>query len=445
MKREWLLLTVSAVLTVFIALTAIRWFAPNLIGGSPDLQIVKEDKAVPPFFDNVFRTEDYSSEEFILPDPRSIIRGKPLYTGAEVGPNDILGFRNRSIPNVADIVTIGDSQTYGNNALLELNWPNQMRRHIGGPDPVVYDMSVGGWNAPQYLEIFPKALLFKPRVIVVAFYTGNDPLMSFLHVYGSDNWPELRVDKTLTVEDAPPVPPAKSDHWTVRFQDGTKMRFTPKRRLISNNTESPAAMAGYGIIKAVVKKIGELSKKSGTPVIFTIIPTKELVYEKRIVREGIALQDSYSKLVSDERRNIIDLAGYIRSLDGLEYVDILAPLENAAMSAQLYPSGRNGHPLPVGYDVIGQAVSPAAGRYMTSPPTGLAFIRHRDEKATPVIIEDDGYWLFASEEYLTGNGWRLDPGARPIEDRTVATLPLKGIISVIQPVRYGPQAFRDQQ
>jgi hypothetical protein len=446
MKREWILLIVSTVLTLFIALTAIRWFAPNLMGGSPDLRIVKEDREVPPFFDNIFREEDYSSEEFILQDPRSIIRGKPLYTGSpEVGPNDILGFRNRSIPNAADIVTIGDSQTYGNNAFLDLNWPNRMRWHLRGGLPVVYNMSVGGWNAPQYLEIFSKATRFKPRVVVVAFYTGNDPLASFLHVYGSDNWPGLRMDENLTIEDAPPLPPAKSDHWTIRFRDGTKMRFTPRRRLISNNTDNPAAMTGYRILKEVVRRIGELSKESGTPVIFTIIPTKELVHEKRILQEEISLQKFYSKLVRDERRNILDLAAYIRSLEGLEYVDILTPLEKAAMSTQLYPSGRNGHPLAAGYNVIGRTVALAADRHITYPLTGLAVIKHRVDKETPVLIEDDGYWLFASEQYLTGNGWQLKSGARYIDDRDVSTMPLKGIISVNEPGKYGPEAFRHQQ
>jgi hypothetical protein len=51
MKKDWLLLAASIVLTLGVALGIVRWLAPQLLGITPDLQLVKIDKKVPPFFE----------------------------------------------------------------------------------------------------------------------------------------------------------------------------------------------------------------------------------------------------------------------------------------------------------------------------------------------------------------------------------------------------------
>src|SRR5688500_6186278 len=103
-------------------------------------------------------------------DPHVRLRGKPLRArDLKGGPHDVLGFRNHQVPNVADVVVIGDSQTYGNNVLLEENWPYYMLQAIE-ERPTIYSMATGGWAAVQYLDMFTKSLLFRPHVIVIAFY-----------------------------------------------------------------------------------------------------------------------------------------------------------------------------------------------------------------------------------------------------------------------------------
>ena len=132
MKREWVLLLTSVTLTVVLALGLLRWLAPGLLGIPVDLQMVRVSEKLPPFFEGVFRIEDYQSPDFILKDPYTSVRAKPLYPEINgMGPNDILGFRNRQVPNVAEVVVIGDSQTYGNNAILEQNWPSRMADQLG--------------------------------------------------------------------------------------------------------------------------------------------------------------------------------------------------------------------------------------------------------------------------------------------------------------------------
>ena len=157
---------ISTILTLIVAVGGIRYFAPQLLGLSSDIQLVKTSKKVPPFFEGVFRVDDYKSENFILPDP-IIKRAKPLFPDIGVmGPNDILGFRNYYIPNISDIIIIGDSQTYGNNASIENNWPNQFISNLSNNNENVshYDMAVGAWGAIEYLEIFSSELLYQGHI-----------------------------------------------------------------------------------------------------------------------------------------------------------------------------------------------------------------------------------------------------------------------------------------
>lgn len=103
------------------------------------------------------------------------------------------------MPLVADVLTIGDSMTYGTNVLLGSDWPSVLSDRLAPLGAIVYNMSAGGWGGGvQYLEMFPEALFFEPRVVVVAFYTGNDALDSFKDAYGRASpsaWSQHRGDQ----------------------------------------------------------------------------------------------------------------------------------------------------------------------------------------------------------------------------------------------------------
>jgi lysophospholipase L1-like esterase len=397
---------------------------------------------VPPFYDNVFREEDYRSEKFILHDPLTVMRARPLWPDQiGMGPNDILGFRNRAVPNVADIVTMGDSQTYGNNAPLEYNWPSRLKAHITQTDPIVYNMSVGAWSGPQYLEMFPKAVLFQPRVIVVAFYTGNDPAGAFVSAYGSEHWDYLRLDPSLKKADAPSREGTQSDTWPVRFRDGSSTVFTPSYRLVSNIRKNPAIETGYKILAEAARRITILSKETSTPVVFCIIPTKELVYEKKVRAEGIPFSPSYKTLVESERAYIEEFTSSLKAIDDLIYVDLITPLEQTAMDRMLYPSNEDGHPLSYGYDVIARAIAPAISPYLKRTPPGFAAVSQGEGQFMAILVKEDGFFLFASKDLIVKNGWKSLAEANRLTHRDIATLPFKGIITSVDPERYGPSAF----
>jgi hypothetical protein len=356
-----------------------------------------------------------------------------------MGPNDLLGFRNRAIPHSAKIVTVGDSQTYGNNAVIERNWPGFMFSALKPGGATLYNMSVGGWAAPQYLSMLGKALAFRPEVIVVAFYTGNDPMESFMMVYGNPYWQALMPDKTLSAGDVPKstFPAPKEEQWPVTFKDGVKTVFTPTLRLVSN-LEHPAVEAGYTIMADVARRIAESVSNRDVKLFFTIIPTKELVYAKKVSADGLQAPQDYQTLVAREAVNIEQLSGQIQSYPEAAYVDVLQPLQQQAMQAAgLYPEDGNGHPVDLGYDVIGRVLAAAVKPYLSIPRRELVTLEVAQGQYQYLLLTDNGLYVFGSTDFIESNGW--PPGrVKTITQDELAGLSPRGVINEVNPALYGP-------
>lgn len=362
-KKEWMLAAGSVLLTMAAALVLLRWLAPQLLGVPVDLQLVQASRTVPPFYEGIFREEDTATDGLLLQDPVTNTRFRPLLPeNGGIGPHDILGFRNTAVPNTASVIVLGDSQTYGLGEPFTASWPRQMKGLLQQEGGTVYSMAVGGWGAVQYLDMFSKAARFRPRSVIIAFYSGNDSLEAFLTAYGNAHWATLRPDPGLDKEDAPEVPPMLSaeNSWPVRFRDGDYIVFTPGSRLAANDTDHPAVRAGYAIMAEVARRIGALARQQEISAVFTVIPTRELVYAGKVAGESLAPPAAYQQLVRMERANIEALANIIRTIPGARYVDLVQPLQMAALSGTpLYPRQRDGHPGEKGYGVIARTLASA--------------------------------------------------------------------------------------
>ena len=440
-RKDMLLLSGTIIITLFICLMLLRAYAPALLGIPVDLRMVKTAKEVPPFFENVFRVEDHQNPSFILADP-ILMRAKPLFPDlGAVGPNDILGFRNRSVPAVADLIIIGDSQTYGNNANIEDNWPNQLREHLSEQNEwlVKYDMAVGGWGAIEYLEAFYKALFFKPKYIIVAFYSGNDPLETFRAAYSNERWESFRVNRQLSENDVPAVifPSPVEKQWSVTFDDGIKTILTPELRFASN-MDHPASKAGYEIMGLVAETINKIASESSVKVYFTIIPTKELVYKSKVEGENLDAPKDYQNLVAAETENINELKSRLESLSNAEYINVVEDLQIAAMKkVSLYPTNENGHPIAAGYGVIANTIANNIHVKANIPDTLFA-ISQPDNRYLFSVVRENKYWIFENSDWIESNGW--PHGEVPIvTPRDVANLQRGGIISYIDKERFGPR------
>ena len=443
MKKEWLLTFGIIALTAFVTLGILRLYAPNLLGINRDLQLVRVAREVPPFFDNVFRKEDYQSAEMTVQDPY-IKRGRPLFNaefGVGQGPHDILGFRNRAVPDIVDIVVIGDSMTYGYNVVLAKNWPSRMREALDRKKPVVYNMSVAGWGAAEYLAIFSKALVFRPEVVVVAFYSGNDALETFQQAYGNPYYSFLQTTPGLKMEDIPRVayPAPKSDWWPVKFRDDVSTIFTPKLRHLTANQKHPVIQAGWaGMVKAA-QIMGQVARDNHVKLVFTVIPTKELVYADRVREEGLAPPDDYIALIRDESENILWLRGELDKISGAVYVDVVAALREAANRATpLYPENINSHPAEAGYEVIGRSVAEKIAPLLSEPVEGVVELRRDREPRRIYLVRNGKAWFVPSMDILRQNGWRPED-IRPIDERKLMRFELAGNIDNADPARFGPR------
>jgi hypothetical protein len=444
MKKDILLLLVVTVATLLVALGLIHRYAPQLLGAPPDLQLVALDKKLPAFYAGALRAPE-NSKDFLLKDPLTRVRGRPFYPVMPgVGPHDMLGFRNAGVPDTADIITIGDSMTYGNNAFMEQNWPAWMQAALQRPEVNVYNMSIGGWTAIQYLDMMDYAPRFRPYAVVVAFYTGNDPLEAFQMVKGNDNWHWLMDTDGITASGLPKfsldVPP--QEQWPVRFADGVHTVFTPQLRLISN-TRHPATDAGYAILARAAGLMAEKAGKAGVQLIFTIIPTKELAFARKVEAEGLEAPPQYRDLVAAETGRIQTLAAELGALPGARYVDVVEPLQQAALgSVALYPENINGHPVAAGYRVIGERIATAVAGRVPEPYCGL-YVESSGKQYFPILVSRAGVWHIAAQSVLQQNGWPDGSKATVADPRRLARLPQLGSLNRVDPPHFGPAMCQD--
>lgn len=440
MKKENLLVVFLTALALLVVIGLIGWQAPQLLGLPGNPQASPTDAQTAPFFDGVFRRQDLSSKTFSLPDPRTGTRGKPFFPDlGGIGPHDVLGFRNRCVPHITDVVAIGDSHTYGNNVTVEQNWPSQVQESLSDLTGKVYAMAADGWGSVQYLEMFSNATVFSPKTVIVAFHSGDDALDSFHMAYGDPYWRELVPDTMLSAADAPQVkdPPPVSEQWQATFRDGSKVTFAPTLRLASNQ-DHPAVRAGYSIMADVASRIVDLARPLKVQVIFTILPSKELVYARKVREERLTPPPDYQTLVERETQNIARLAERISALPGAVYVDVVRPLQQGAMEkGSFFPADIDDHALEAAHHIIGVALANSVREHLVSRPKGIYAVAVGTDKFQYVLINDEGAWIFDSPDWIEANGW--PPGDISIlPGRDFLAVPRRGVIKEVDKERFGP-------
>jgi hypothetical protein len=100
--------------------------------------------------------------------------------------------RNPMVPTRADVVVIGDSQTYGVGVIGAASYPAVLARISGRS---TYAMSLGGYGPVEYAYLVNQALALRPKVVVVGLYLGNDIADAHLSL-ALEHWKDLR-DPTI--------------------------------------------------------------------------------------------------------------------------------------------------------------------------------------------------------------------------------------------------------
>jgi lysophospholipase L1-like esterase len=110
-----------------------------------------------------------------IPDPILGYRLSPFFAG-----HDRLGYRNPAVPDSVQILTIGDSFTYGYAAPADSSWPRHLARLT---QRSVYNGGVPGYGPCEYRMVFDELIRMNPRLVILSVHTGNDLSDAYLSVY----------------------------------------------------------------------------------------------------------------------------------------------------------------------------------------------------------------------------------------------------------------------
>jgi hypothetical protein len=122
-------------------------------------------------------------------DARLEFRPNPALRG-----HDANGFRNPRVPERAEVVALGDSQTYGIGVAADAAWPRVLERSLGRS---TYGMAAGGYGPVHGLILLEDALRLQPGIVIEALYAGNDLYDAYRLVYEHGEFPALRSSEAL--------------------------------------------------------------------------------------------------------------------------------------------------------------------------------------------------------------------------------------------------------
>ncbi|MFQ5463996.1 MAG: hypothetical protein ACE5E5_15395 [Phycisphaerae bacterium] len=333
--------------------------------------------------------------------------------------HDASGFRNERVLNTASIVALGDSQTYGTGVTRSQAWPQQLAKRNGLP---TYSMAFGGYGPTQSLALFDRAVSLKPRIIVEAFYTGNDLWDCFNMVYHrlqfvdmkSDDeqvlseirrlegqqsvWHKFEPAKGRSVGKGPvrllaskylkiygllgAVKRATYDRlWSTNRQGALssggrqiafdvppfRTVFAPVRRTTALDPRDARIREGHRLAIEAIRSMKTRATKAGIEFAVLLIPTKELVFREIARSDPEVMPDTYWSLIRIER-DVLERTKVLLEREGIDVVDALPALQQCVKDGrQPYPVSDDGHPNATGQAAIADAVHSALRRFGILP------------------------------------------------------------------------------
>jgi len=320
---------------------------------------------------------------------------------------DAWGFRNRQVPEQADIVAIGDSHTYGNTARMEDSWPIVLG-HLTGR--TTYNMGMGGYGPNQYFYLFnTKALSLKPKLVVIGFYMGDDFENAYQITYGLDYWAYLRATPgekaryNIWQSQDSPVWHKRMRVWLSRhsviyqllfhasslgrFQGEAQIKidpgvdstvtaliipekhileaFRPEVVLRAIDQQDPNIREGMRITFKLFQDMKRICDQNQIQFVVVIIPTKETVFSQYWERQPqMHLIEVLRKLTANEMLARQSMFEFFKQ-SNISYVDALPALQ-ASAEHQLYArTAQDMHPGRNGYRVIAETISQALNQKQT--------------------------------------------------------------------------------
>jgi len=341
----------------------------------------------------------------VIRDEKLGIRPNPMFP-----EHDAKGWRNKSVPGSATIIAMGDSQTYGTNVRSEEAWPKQLGDMVGIE---TYNIACGGYCPIHTLLLLDEALRLQPKLVIEAFYTGNDLFECYTTVYSESRLPELRrkdgeipltlsekeesdrlVREALRVTKPPwlrtkdfliehvklvaalrlyksflPTVYSVNPSWesvkayanrapdSLIFEQGPlRTVFTVKSRLLAENLGDRRVREGLRLALESLRRVNERLKQQNVCFLLLSIPTKEYVFEEFVCQQGGNVSHDYDRLVKNER-TILETVAEFSEANGIHFVSALPVLRECLSNGdQPYRLDDDGHPNPAGHRAIAKAV-----------------------------------------------------------------------------------------
>jgi lysophospholipase L1-like esterase len=343
---------------------------------------------------------------------KDTVLGRVIKPGT--GAHDAWGFRNKTVPASAQIIAIGDSQTYGISAPAKDSWPAALQEIS---KLSVYSLSLGSYGPVQYYHLLTnRALILKPRLVVVGFYFGNDLSNAYRMVQKNEHWRHLKragfpiVDEAMNPnEEEPTVGAAEPVAHSVRYwlgthsvlynvvvhsalgelvrvmeaksfagqaqdeaatlynKNGILTGFTPERRLKALDLKDPRMKEGLLISLDLFSRMNAYCLEHNVRFLVALIPTKENVYATYLENDHtLDNADAIRSLLANERTINATVKDFFKGRK-IAYVDLLPDMQQQVSRMPLYPGSYDGHPNKNGNRVIAETVA----RYLRERPPEL--------------------------------------------------------------------------
>jgi hypothetical protein len=317
------------------------------------------------------------------------------------GKHDAWGFRNLYVPEQADIVAIGDSLTYGQNAVRHSSWPAILEKNIQLSS---YNMGVPAYGPVEYYYLLKnKAFSLNPKLVITAISIGTDLMDAFNTVYARPYWIDLRnpdfnyrtKDRSDYVDNNKQKESKRfwknlrnwlskhsvlynvfknifqkqiqefqfqnnkqEDHenYVIRLEKDPNLTFDLNKS-INLNLEDEKIREGMRISFQILLDMSLLCQQKGVQFWVILIPTKEIIYAEYIEHQSYLPHSETIDKFLDNQRKVIQAFQSFLGNHKIKYTDIGVYLRKFKEKHTLYPPHKEEHFNGEGYTVIGQILT----------------------------------------------------------------------------------------
>jgi hypothetical protein len=309
---------------------------------------------------------------------------------------DERGFRNPpGALEMADLVFIGDSQTFGYNVDGEHSFPSvvatKTHRHV-------YNFGIGSYGIYQYHVLLEKAAELPVRDVVLVLYLAND-LASPCRAIRTEYWQRKRRETGLVLPDCgnDPTAPVRDritrtlrqtatvqvvnavlgqdvfisprTHWF--FPDGLRVeRERAWGHSGAASLEDPDIRVSFENGKAFLLEAQRRFAAASIGFLVLLLPSKEVVVHDWLVRGAVDVDEAFDAVVQNEL-NLTHTFEVFFDDNGIAYLDALPflvdGLKVAIARGEPFYKPNDGHPLAWGYEVYADAAIAGLDRLRSAP------------------------------------------------------------------------------